>query len=480
MDQYYTEYNKVKTAGDSRTFDQWLTDHVQQTNNYDPAAQEYLAGKGIDVNSGTHRDNATQQGIDNASAAGAARAAAGGNTDQVQVGNQTGVHASSGTTTQEGTTADLVKTTGSGTSNNVGTSNQTTSGTSTDTNNSQTVTDINTQAATTNTVDDTLGMGALLSDQGGMLAASDAERNAFLTDVMQTGGSQFNDQLQAGINNSLSGPGMVGVGNGARGRVAGSAAADIGRNNLSQRLEAAQGLTGITGIGTAAGAASPYLGTNSLVNNTGQTTANTTGTSTNNFTQGTQGSTTNVGNTTNQGTQSSTGVSSLVGTEAMNGVASGTSSQVATGNVPESQSGGGGCYVCTAYHAHKLMGPRVIRLGAQYKLGNLKRYGLSLHGYSIIGPAIAKLVFNNSLVRKILAKPVRAIMYEECRLATGVRLRKKLSATIWHGAFHHVSQFVGKLATVFGVREFKTRDNYFTQYGKETGLWFPVNKEALQ
>lgn len=42
LSDYSPEYNRIKNQGDSRSFDQWLFDHVTETNDPNPAARSYL------------------------------------------------------------------------------------------------------------------------------------------------------------------------------------------------------------------------------------------------------------------------------------------------------------------------------------------------------------------------------------------------------------------------------------------------------
>jgi hypothetical protein len=419
---YMDEWNRVREAGDRRSFDAWLRDHITSTGDRDPGAMEYL---GMNPNGATTWADQAQSGLQ----AGADRAAAGGNTNQLQGSQQSGEFNSTGTQTQTGTqignTSQQMNQTGTTQGQTVTSGTQNQSGTS----------------STTSQMGDEMGFGALLKSQGSQIAATDATRSGFLSDLVQTGGKGFQDQVAMAANTALSGPGMQGTGRAAQGRVAGSAVGDVARNNMGQRLQASQQLSGPTGLQTASQAALPY---NSQTQNQ----------SFNNTTQSNSVADTNQ-TTQSSGTQTgqSFNLSDLVSNQAQTGTSKASGVQVATGQIPEGKStSSGGCYVCTAYVELGLMHPAAVRRGALYKLANLPKYGRSLFGYTVYGPALARLVLRSTLFALIFYPVARAVLYEECRRATGVRLRRKMFASIVHDAFHYGSYWVGRIAKRCGYK----------------------------
>lgn len=209
-------------------------------------------------------------------------------------------------------------------------------------------------------VTDSLGLGSLISQQAKAAQTSDAARNTWLTDVMQNGGTGYQDQMQQAINNSLSGPGMQGVGNMAKGRVAGSAAEQIAMNNMDQRLAAAQQLQSGGQFAQVAALGNPYLGSSTATSGTSATnTANTTQNSTQNtsdiFNQNTgnsstansgtsqsvgstQGNVSNVGNTASNGGSTSIGNTSTNENTASNGYTNASNATSSTGLTNSSNS----------------------------------------------------------------------------------------------------------------------------------------------
>jgi hypothetical protein len=463
--------------------------------------------------------------------AGIERAGAGGNTNQVQGGYQTGTFNTNGTTNQTGVTGQSTNQTGvqnsvntavnnqNTTGNQSGVTAQNTTGGSTGTNYADTntsnnttgtarttgtaVTDLNqnTHTSGTRTVNDSLGFGKMLKDYAGTATGLDNTRNAVLTDVATTGGKQFGSQLTAGINNSLSGPGMVGVGTGAQSRVAGAAAADIGRNNLAQRLQATEQLAGPSATTTLAAAGNPYLGettdqnatttgrntttsdntTTSNQNTTG--TSNMTGGSSNIFNQSMLGSS-NMNTTGNtNGTQASTGLTSSANTanslgfannnttENNSGTSNASSAQVATGQIPEGkQTSGGGCMVCSFYASMGQMNPGAIRRGVDYKLRNFKKYRRNVEGYMLYGPFIAKLIRRSRIAAIALRGPARSVLAEECRLANPTRHPFRISAFILHKIFVWTSNVASVLGAACG-HSGRVEDVEVENVLKQNNLW---------
>lgn len=334
----------------------------------------------------------------------------GGNYNQVQNSNQGGQF-----TTVGNTSSEQNQTTGSTqTGTQTGTQTQTTTGT------------------TTTTPTDTLGFGGLLKGQAGGVSAADDARLAFLTDVMNTGGTGFNSQLDEGIRSSLTGPQMTGAGDSARARAAGYAAANVGRNNLNQRLGAAQQLTAPTGLSALSAAANPYIGTS---------TTNT-------------GSTDSISNLVNN--VNTTGFSDLIskGSEAQSGATTAQSSQAGAGQIPQGQPvKTGGCVLCTAAIELKL--PRsnmtkVLRRVIGHKLRvERKRFSNASRGYfAVFTPFAAWLLSHPKLARRLWPL-ARAVVYEELRVS-GRRLPLKPVPWIVHWTGHTFCTAVGAVLPVKG------------------------------
>lgn len=334
-----------------------------------------------------------------------------GNTSIAQGGTQTGAYTSTGNTTQTGTT------------------NQTSTGTTTGT---QTQSGTNTQTGTSTTgVTDTLGFGELLKGQAGSAQSSDEARQSFLTDLVAGGGAGFEKQVQAAANTALSGPGMLGTGNEARGRVAGQAISGVARDNLSARLNATQQLAGPTAVQSLAGAGNPYLGQTSTINNVSVQDL--------------------INQTTGQSTQDTVTAQDMVTNENQSGTASGTTSQWGLGNQPVS-SQKGGCYVSSVLAVYGHIGPRVIRRAVKYKLSN-SSYANMAGGYSVWGPWLANRTRKSRVLRAFLTPACRAILYEELRWS-GRRLPFKLWPTVLHAIFHYGCDVLGRLTG----RRFGTAD----------------------
>jgi hypothetical protein len=435
---------------------------------------------------------------------GAQRASAGGNTNQIQGTSQQGTlqgtqdvtqqqaqhQEGSQSTQQQQNTYQQGQQTQAGQTAQQQSSVGTTQGTQQQQGTSQQAgaTTQETQGQTTQRtgVANDLGLSDLIRNQAQQTAAADTKRTGFLTDVMDTGGSGFQSQLDQGIRESLSGPGMQGVGNGAQGRVAGAAAADIGRNNLNQRLAASGQLAGGSGTGSLAQQAGQLMGQET----TGQQTGKSTGTSqiTDNTTQQATTSGTNtqdmssVGSTLSnlvnqqsgsQGTSSTTSsvadaLNSLVSSNKNSSQATGSSLGVATGQTPEQKSSsGGGCYVASAMASKGWIGKRSIRHAVAYKL---KRDRYMPIGYSIYGPSLAKWVVKSDRVGRLLRPLVRGILYEELRWA-GKRRELRLLPWATHFVFHYGSATLGFFASFFGAK-FGTKDAGLLELLKNNNLLF--------
>lgn len=354
------------------------------------------------------------------------------------------------------------QTTGQNT-NTTNNTNQTTTGTTTGTTNqtqgqtggstesvNQTGT---TQGTTTTGVNDTLGFGALLQGAAGGAQSADAARNAYLTDMVNTGGSAFNSQVDQAVRNSLTGPQMTGAGDSARARAAGYAGAQIARQNTDQRLNAAGQLTGPTALTSLAGAANPYLGQTQTTSGTNTNTGTTTGTSFANLVNAVNSSqnTSQNQNTSGTGSSASTGFNNLTGSssESQAGSAAGQSSQNAAGQIPQAQTvntGGGGCIICTVGIEHGVWKHhRILRKVVKHKLQKAwTRFRNAARGYFFLFTPLAVLALRYPLLARLLMKPARAIVYEELRVA-GVRLPLLPVPWVLHWTWHAACSGLGRL-----------------------------------
>jgi len=280
----------------------------------------------------------------------------------------------------------------------------------------------------------------------------------------------------------LSGPGMVGAGNSAQARAAGNAASNVGLNSLNQQLAASNQLSNDSALTNLVKAGNSFLGTTGATTGTneGQTTGTSTGATTGTTAGSTTGSTTGTGTTTNTGattnnsatdtTGTSTGTtagtttgktdtlnlkdlvtdSKTTGTESSSGNSSANSSMAGIGNValPPGNSGGGGCYACTAYADMGMIGHRSIRAAAEWKLSQPK-YRRSLVGYSVYGPALARLILWSPTFAFLFFSVARAVLHEELRLAGRVSRRRRW-ASLCHSVFDKGSLAI---AVLTGAKE---------------------------
>jgi hypothetical protein len=383
----------------------------------------------------------------------------GSNYNQVQNANQTGTFGTVGTNTtdtsqNQNTTQNTNQNTSTtGTQNSTGTQNQNTTSGGTQSNTGvQNTTGTSANTGTTNAID-TLGFGKLLQNQAGMAGASDASRNAFLTDTMNTGGSALGSQVDQAVRNSLSGPQMNGAGDSARARAAGYAGAQIGRNNMDQRLAASNQLAGPTGLTTLSSAANPFIGQSTSNVGVNNSTTGSSGTSTNTGFSNLIGSNTNDttsnqnSNTTGSmtGTQNTTGKS--VGTEASTGSTAAGSSQAASGVVPQGQPvKTGGCVICTVgLELGLFRTPRALRKAALHKLEvETGKYRSALRGYFHFFTPLARWLLSHPKLAKIGMPIAKAVVYEELRVA-GMKLPWKFWPWFHHTGWHNTCRILGFL-----------------------------------
>lgn len=292
----------------------------------------------------------------------------------------------------------------------------------------------------TTAVNDPFDLTRLVGSQLGATTTQDAANRSWLEDFRDTGGTAFGSQTEQAINRSLSGPGMVGVGDSAKGRAAGYAGAEVARTNAGQRLNAADQLARPTALASTVGAVSPLLGTTT----TGATTGNSTAVS--DLAKNLE----------------TLDFQKLVGREAGAGTATGQSLSQGSGVAPAGQTQkAGGCVVCTAYVSRREMHPGAVRRACRYKQAHWRRYGTSLDGYLLYGPFLARAVLKSTWFARTFKPLARAILYEEVRLSAPTRLRKRWLAYTTHGAFDFLSWPVGLLSRLVGlntgVRDEKVR-----------------------
>jgi len=368
----------------------------------------------------------------------------------------TGTTTGSGTTINSGTTGTTGTTTGSTTGSTTGNTSGSTTGTTSGT----------TGGSSTSGVVDTLGLGALLKAQVPGATDAAAKQRAFLTDLVANGPKAQQAQTALAVNQALSGPGMVGAGNSAQARAAGNAASNVGLNSLNQQLAASGQLSNDSALTNLVKAGNSFLGTTGTTtgtntgSNTGTTTGTTTGTNagSNTGTTNSTGVSSNTGVNTNAGSTSNTGTStgattgnttgssntlnlkdlinnsSTSGTESSSGNSTANSTTAGIGNAPkDTTSNQGGCYACTAYADTGLIGRRSIRAAAEWKLRQPK-YRRSLVGYSVYGPALARLIMWSPIFAYLFFPVARAVLHEELRLAGRVSSRCKW-ASLCHFIF---------------------------------------------
>lgn len=334
-----------------------------------------------------------------------------------------------------------------------------------------------TQGTETTQAIDTLGFGQLLKDQAPGVVSSDAARSAWLQDVMNTGGTGFQSQMDQAVRNSLTGPQTTGAGDSARARMASYAAAETGRTNLNQRLAAAEQLSGPTGLATLSTAANPYIGKTTAIDSTTNTNRNTQSSGTTNTTGWSNLQSNGTSNSATQSLQnttgSNTGWSNLTGTtnEAQSGITNAMSSQAGAGNIPEGQPvKTGGCVLCTAGIELGLWKQkRLLKSAIAYKLGpGWKKFRLAARGYFAVFGPFADFLLDHPKLAAVLAPLARMVVYEELRQA-GRKLPLRKRAWLVHWAGDIFCRVVGLMPVCGYVKQQRILD-----IAKREGILFNV------
>jgi hypothetical protein len=237
-------------------------------------------------------------------------------------------------------------------------------------------------------VDDTLGLGGLITGNLDDIGAGAGDRINFLRDVVTNGDPNFQNNVTNAINTSLSGPGMAGAGQAAQGRAAGMAAQGAAQADIGNRLSAAGQLGQGTGLEGLISAGQGLLGENFtqsgnvLTNEAEGSGGFATGAkSTGGFNAGTkntggwQAGTKNTGgwqDTVEDTSNTTIGgeVSNVVGKESnlTGGTATGSNLGLGFGETPMQDLGGGGFsyYFCRYYTALQQFSPELFACDIEY------------------------------------------------------------------------------------------------------------------
>lgn len=231
------------------------------------------------------------------------------------------------------------------------------------------------------TVQDTLGLGALLGQQGQQAATSDAVRNQFLSGTVQSGTGQLQRNVGDAVAQALSGPGMINAGEGARARAIGAATQAVARDEFNNQLAASGQLNQLSGLGQLAQVGQGYTGRAEQTNNLATTQQDT---SQQNITQGLNslsGTTqTNQSTTGSQNTQSS-----------QSGTSNVASTGIGFGEQPMAE-GGGGSFICAICAKHGFLTSPLIKQVAEKVKQNKNSYKNQIIGYYSWSQPIAKLL----------------------------------------------------------------------------------------
>jgi hypothetical protein len=264
---------------------------------------------------------------------------------------------------------------------------------------------------------------------------------------------------------------MTGAGDSARARAAGYAGAQVGRNNLDQRLGAAQQLGNAnSNVNSTLGATTPLMGqttsgtnTNSAATSNLLNSANTAlNNSSTNSANTTDSSNTGTSSANTTGSSNQLNLQNLVSNEGQAGTATGSSVQQGFGITPAGQTQkSGGCVVCTAYVARREMKPGAVRTACRYKQANWARYGTSLSGYLLVGPLLAQAVLKSDRFARAFKPIARAILYHEVYLSAPTRLKWRalpaLQHAIFDGVFYPIGLAMRLLSVAPGVRCQRTK-----------------------
>lgn len=278
---------------------------------------------------------------------------------------------------------------------------------------------------------------------------------------------------------------MTGAGDSARARAAGYAGAQIGRQNLDQRMGAAAALAGPSAQTTLAGAANPFLGTTQTSTGTQNFSNLLSGTNISNGfsnllgSQSTAGSNTQNTNASQTGASATTGFSNMASAQSENqaGTATGSSAQAASGQIPQSQTvqsgGGGGCIVCSVgLHHGVFRTPRLLRLVVRHKLQREPaRFRRAAAGYFLLySPFVRKLLLPSRRLTRFAMSIAKSVVYEEARIA-GRRLPFKSLPWALHWTWHWSCWVVGAVTgakpevTDGAILKVLRKENVLFQFG---------------
>lgn len=326
------------------------------------------------------------------------------------------------TQTQEQTTANQATTTGQ---NTQGTQQTNQTQTSSEVNNALgSLSGSTTQVGeTVSSVQDTLGLGALLGQQGQQAVASDAVRNQFLSDTVQSGTGQLQRNVGDAVAQALSGPGMINAGEGARARAVGAATQAVARDEFNNQLAASGQLNQLSGLGQLAQVGQGYAGQTQQTANTANTQQNTSqqnvsqglnsligNTSTNQNQTGFQNTASNQNTTGAQnqtGFQNTASTQNQTGTQNTNSTQSGISNVSSTGigfgEQPVQQGGGGGSFICAICAKHGFLTSSLVKQVAEKVKANKNFYKKQIIGYYFWSQPIAKLLLKLPLLCGFIA-----------------------------------------------------------------------------
>lgn len=227
------------------------------------------------------------------------------------------------------------------------------------------------------TVDDSLGLGALLQTQKPVAQAATNTQQNFLSDLVANGDPKFNQKMDTAIRASQSGQ-VQGAGESAQARMGAYAAEKVAQDNQNLRLSAAQQLAGPTAVTTLSQAGTPYLG------------------------QSTSGQSQQLQNT----------LSNLLSNEASSqqGVSQGLTSVNSVGKQPVQSSGGGMSVICTILQKHGLLDTKLVRAEVAYFRSSRDKHYNAWKAYYAWGRGFARWLDGKPLAMGVVAALVKPLI----------------------------------------------------------------------